>query len=41
MEHQLSAVNEESLKIDLNIHKGKTKIVTNIDTTDNLQIDGT
>ena len=34
-------VNEESLKIGLKIHKGKTKFMTNIDTTDNIQINGT
>ena len=41
MEHQLNTVNEESLKIDLKIHKGKSKSKTNIDTQDNIQIDGT
>ena len=42
MEHQfLITVNEESLKIGLKIHKGKTKFMTNIDTTDNIQINGT
>ena len=41
MEHQLNTVNEESLKIGLKIHKGKTKFMTNIDTTDNIQIDET
>ena len=41
MEHQLITVNEESLKIGLKIHKGKTKLMTNIDTTDNIQINGT
>ena len=41
MEHQLNAVNEESLKIGLKIHKVKTKCMTNIDTTDNIQIRGT
>ena len=41
MEHQLITVNEESLKIGLKIHKGKTKFMTNIDTTDNTQINGT
>ena len=41
MEHQLITVNEESLKIGLKIHKGKTKFMTNIDTTDNIQIKGT
>ena len=40
-EHQLNTVNEESLKIDLKIHTGKTKFMTNIDTTDNIQINGT
>ena len=39
--HQLIMVNEESLKIGLKIHKGKTKFMTNIDTTDNIQINGT
>ena len=34
-------MNEESLKIGLKIHKGKTKFMTNIDTTDNIQINGT
>ena len=41
MEHQLITVNEESLKIGLKIHKGKTKFMRNIDTTDNIQINGT
>ena len=41
MEHQLNTVNEESLKIGLKIHKGKTKFMSNIDTTDNIQINGT
>ena len=36
MDHQLITVNEESLKIGLKIHKGKTKFITNIDTTDNI-----
>ena len=40
-EHQLNTVNEESLKIGLKINKGKTKFMTNTDTTDNIQIDGT
>ena len=31
MEHQLITVKEESLKIGLKIHKGKTKFMTNID----------
>ena len=41
MEHQLHILNEESLKIGLKIHKGTPKFMTNIDTTDNIQIDGT
>ena len=41
MEHQLNTVNEESLKIGLKIHKGKTKFMTNIDTTDITEINGT
>ena len=41
MEHQLITVNEESLKISLKIHKGKNKFMTNIDTTDTIQINGT
>ena len=41
MEYQLVTVNEESLKIGLKIHKGKTKFMTNIGTTDNIQINGT
>ena len=40
MEHQLITVSEESLKIGLKTHKGKTKFMTNIDTTDNIQING-
>ena len=40
MEHQLITVKEESLKIGLKIHKGKTKFMTNIDTTDYIQING-
>ena len=31
MEHQFNNVNQESLKIGLKIHKGKTKFMTNID----------
>ena len=34
-------MHEESLKIGLKIRRGKTKFMTNIDTTDNIQIDGT
>ena len=41
MEHQLITVNEESLRIGLKIHKGKTKCMTNIYITDNIQINGT
>ena len=41
MEHQLITVNEESLKIGLKIHKRQTKFMTNIDTTDNIQMNGT
>ena len=41
MEHQLIKVNEETLKIGLKIHKGKTKFMTNIDTTDNIKVIGT
>ena len=41
MEHQLNIMNEESLKIGPKIHKGNTKFMTNIDTTDNILIDGT
>ena len=39
MEHQLITVNEESLTIGLKIHtRKKTKFMTDIDTTDNIQI---
>ena len=43
MEHQLITVNEKSSKIGLKIHKGKTKtkFMTNINTTDSIQINGT
>ena len=41
MEHQLITVNEDSLKIGLKIHRGKTKFMTNIDTTDHIQINWT
>ena len=41
MGHQFITVNEESLEIGLKIHKGQTKLMTNIDTTDNIQINGT
>ena len=41
MEHKLNIVNEESLKTDIKIHEGKTKFMTNVDSTDNIQIDGT
>ena len=40
MEHQLITVKEESLTIALKIHKGQTKFMTNIDTIDNIQING-
>ena len=40
-EHQSNAANKESLKTGLKIHEGKTKCMTNIDTTDNIQIDWT
>ena len=40
-EHQLNTLNEESLKTGLMIHKGKTKFMTNIDTTDNIQTNRT
>ena len=40
-EHQLNTVNEESLKTGLKIQKGKTQFMTNIDTTDNIQVNGT
>ena len=36
MEHQLNTVNEQRLKTALKIHKGKTKLMTQIDTTDNI-----
>ena len=41
MEHHLNTVNEESLETGLKIHKGKTKCMANIDTTDNIRINGT
>ena len=42
MEHQLNTVNEESLKkIGLKIQTGKTNFMSNIDATDNIQINGT
>ena len=41
MGSHLNTVNEESLKTGLKIHKGKPKFMKNIDTTDNIQIDGT
>ena len=41
MEHQLITVNEESLKIGLKIHRGQTKFMTNVYTTDKIQINGT
>ena len=34
-------MNEESFKIGLKKHKGKPKFMANIDTTDNIQINGT
>ena len=37
MKHQLSTVNEESWKTGLKLHKGKTKFITNDDTTENVQ----
>ena len=41
IEHELKIVNEDSLKIALKIHKGKIEFITNTDTTDNKQTDGT
>ena len=41
MEHHLSSMNKDSLKIGLKILTVKTKFMTNIDTTDNIQIDWT
>ena len=41
MEHQSNTVHEESLKTGLKIHKAKTKFMTKINTTDNIQINGT
>ena len=41
MQHQLNTLTEESLKIGLKIHEEETKFMTNIDTTDNIQTDGT
>ena len=41
MEHQLNTVNEESLKIGLKTHKGKTECMTNIDIADNIQTNWT
>ena len=34
-------MNAESLKIGLKLHEGKAKFMATIDTTDNIQIDGT
>ena len=41
MEHQLIPVKWRKLKNWSKMHKGKTKFMTNIDTTDNIQINGT
>ena len=41
MEHQLNTDNEERLKTRLKTHKGQTKFMTNIDTTDKIHINGT
>ena len=41
VEHESNTMTEESLKIGLKTHKGKTKFITNTDTTDNIQINGT
>ena len=41
MKHHLNTSNEESLEIGLKIHKGKTTFMTNNDTTDIIQLDGT
>ena len=41
MECQRNNVKEEISKIGVKILKGKTKCITNIDTTYNTQIDGT
>ena len=39
--HQLNTLNEESSQIYLKRHKEQAKFMTNGDTTDNIQIDGT
>ena len=41
MEHHLNTMNEETVKISLKKHKGKTNVVTDIDATDNIRINGT
>ena len=41
MEQQLNTVVEESLKFSFKVHKGKKTFLTNIDTTDSLQINRT
>ena len=41
MEHLQNTVNEETLKTGLKIRKGKTTFMTNIDTTDNTQMNVT
>ena len=41
VERQLITVIEESLKTGFKTHTGKTKCMTNIDTKDNIQINGT
>ena len=39
MEHQLNTVNEDIFKTGLKIHKRESKFMTNVDTTDGIQMD--
>ena len=40
MEIQLNTINQESKKIGLKIHRGKTKFMTNFETNQKIEIDG-
>ena len=40
MEVQLNILNQESKRIRLKIHRGKTKFMTNYETTENIKIEG-
>ena len=40
MEHQLHSLNDESKQVGLQLHRGKTKFMTNFETTEEIEIEG-